>query len=138
VVVMAAPEIFEVRSQTHGRTVLIELFGELDIATVSQVADAFESIALDRDDLQHIVLDLRGLTFMDTTGIHELLRRSNEADQNRHNLTVIRGRASISNLMAITGLDTHLVLVENPEEMIPPLSLALREAASPEVVGATG
>jgi anti-anti-sigma factor len=135
---MAASEIFEVRSQTHGRTVLIELFGELDIATVSLVADAFENVALDRDGLQHIVLDLRGLTFMDATGIHELLHRSNEAHQNRHDLTVIRGRASINNLMVLTGVDTHLVLVESPEELIPPISLALRGSASRKVVGATG
>ena len=127
VVVMAGPEIFEVRLQTHGRTVLIELFGELDIATVSQVTDAFESVALARNDIQHIVLDLRGLTFMDATGINELVRRSNEAHQNRHTLTVIRGRASINNLMATTGIDTHLVLVENPEQLIPPISLARRE-----------
>jgi anti-sigma B factor antagonist len=133
VVVMAGPKIFEVRLQTHGRTVLIELFGELDIATVSQVADAFDGLALDRDGLQHIVLDLRGLTFMDAAGINELVRRSNDAHQNRHNLTVIRGRASINHLMAITGIDTHLILVDNPEDLIPPLSPALRGAALTEV-----
>ncbi len=123
---MAAPEIFEVRLRAHRRTVLIELFGELDIATVSQVADAFDGLAVDPNSPKHIVLDLRGLTFMDATGIHELARRSNEAHQNQHSLTVIRGGASISRLMAIAAVDALLVLVESPEDLSPPIATASR------------
>jgi anti-anti-sigma factor len=113
---------FEVTLRTHRRTAIVELFGELDLVTVAQVADAFDSLALGADGFRHVVLDLRGLTFMDATGVHELFRRSNDADQNSHNLAVVRGRPSISKLMSITALDAHLVMVEAPEDLIPPLS----------------
>jgi hypothetical protein len=42
----APPDMFEVRSRTHRRTALVELFGELDLATVPQVADAFDASLL--------------------------------------------------------------------------------------------
>ncbi len=106
--------------RTHRRTALVELFGELDLVTVAQVGEAIDSLNLD-DGFRHIVLDLRGLTFMDATGVHELVRQSNDANRNRHNLTVVRGPAS-SRLMSITAVDARLVIVEHPEDLIPPRS----------------
>jgi anti-anti-sigma factor len=115
---------FQVRLRTHRRTALVELFGELDIATVAQVGDAFESLNLDDNGFRHVVLDLRGLTFMDTAGIHELERQSDHADENQHNFAVIRGRAlSVSRVMSITAVNARLVLVETPEDLAPPPSM---------------
>jgi anti-anti-sigma factor len=122
----AEPSAFEVRLRTQGRTALLELFGELDLATVGQVADAFDGLALGSNGFSHVVLDLRGLTFMDVAGIHELVRQSDDAHQNRHNLAIVRGHAPINRLMAITAVDTLLVLVESPEDLIPPLTTPIR------------
>jgi anti-sigma B factor antagonist len=121
---VAPADIFEIRSQTQRRTALVELFGELDFATVPQVTDAFNDLPLDADGLRHVVLDLRGLTFMDATGLRELVRQSNDAAQNRHNLAIVRGRASISRLMTLADLDRLLILVESPEDLVPPPSTA--------------
>jgi anti-anti-sigma regulatory factor len=38
---------------------------ELDIASVSGVAEVVDGLAPDADGVRHVVLDLRGLTFMD-------------------------------------------------------------------------
>jgi anti-anti-sigma factor len=118
---------FRVRLRTHRRTALIELFGELDIATVAEVGDAFDSLNLDDNGFRHLVLDLRGLTFMDTAGIHELERQSNHADKNRHNFAVVRGRASsVRRVMSITAVDARLVIVEDSEDLAPPGPTPLR------------
>ena len=114
------PGELRVRVRTRQRTAVVSLFGELDIASVAQVGDAVDSINLDADGFRHVVLDLRGLTFMDATGIHELIRQSNGADANQHDLTVVRGRASVSRLMRITAVDKRLVLVERPQDLAPP------------------
>jgi anti-anti-sigma factor len=116
----AAADILEVRLRTHRRTALVELFGELDLTTVGQVADTFNHLALDPDGFSHVVLDLRGLTFMDAAGMHELVRQGNDAHQNQHNLAIVRGNASISRLMALAAVDAVLVLVESPEDFAPP------------------
>jgi anti-anti-sigma factor len=112
---------FEVTLRTHRRTALLELFGELALGTVQQVADVFDVLALDSDRFCHVVLDLRGLTFMDAAGIHELVRRNDDANRNQHNLAIVRGQTSISRLMAMTAVDKVLVLVDDPNDVVPPL-----------------
>jgi hypothetical protein len=39
--------------------------GELDIASVSEVAEVVDGLAPDADGVQHMVLDLRGMTSID-------------------------------------------------------------------------
>jgi anti-anti-sigma factor len=101
---------------------LVILRGELDLATVSQVADVFDSLAPDTNGVRHIVLDLRGLTFMDVSGVHELTRQNDYATQNRHNLAVVRGRGAIDRLLTLTAVEELLVLVDAPEDLVPPPS----------------
>ncbi len=117
---------FQVRLQTNRRTAVLGVDGELDLATVGQFGDAFESLNLDADGFRHVVLDLRGLTFMDATGIGELLRQNRDAAMNRCNFAVVRGRESISRLLAITNVDAMLVLVDSPEDLAPPIAGAPR------------
>ena len=63
-----ASHILKVEARTHRRTALAELRGELDIASVSEVAEVLDGLAPDADGVRHVVLDLRGLTFMETPG----------------------------------------------------------------------
>jgi anti-sigma B factor antagonist len=101
---------------------LVELRGELDIASVSEVAEAFDDLAPDADGVRHVVLDLRGLTFMDASGVHELIRQNDFAHRNRHNLAVVRGRKAIQRLLELTALEEILVMVDDPEDLAPPPS----------------
>jgi anti-anti-sigma factor len=115
-------DLLEVDARMHRRTALVALRGELDFATVPQVAEVLDGIAPDAEGVRHIVLDLRGLTFMDASGLHELIRRNNHARQNRHNLAVVRGRKAIDRLLALTALEEILVLVDDPADLAPPLA----------------
>jgi anti-anti-sigma factor len=115
-----APRLLEVEARTRRRTALIELRGELDIATAPQVAEVLDGLAPDADGVRHVILDLRGLTFMDARGLHEVIRQNDYARQNRHNLAVVRGREAIQRLLALTAVDEILVLVDDPEDLAPP------------------
>ncbi len=115
-----ARDILEVEARTHRRTALVELRGELDIATVSQVTEVLEGLEPSAGGVRHIVMDLRGLTFMDASGLHELIRQSDYAHQNRHNLAVVRGRKAIERLLTLTAVEDLLVLVDDPEDLAPP------------------
>lgn len=115
-------DTLEVEARTNRRTALVELRGELDLATVGQVADVLEGVAPDASGVRHIVLDLRGLTFMDARGLRELIRQNDYAHQNRHNLAIVRGRKAIQRLLALTTVEELLVLVDDPEDLVPPPS----------------
>jgi anti-anti-sigma factor len=117
-----APDFLEVEARTNRRTALVELRGELDLATAPRVAEVLDGLELDAAGVRHVVLDLRGLTFMDASGLHELLRQNDYAHQNRHNLSVVRGRKAIDRLLALTAIEKLLVLVDDPEDLVPPPS----------------
>ena len=66
------------------------------------------------------MLDLRGLTFMDLTGLHELIRQNEFARSNRHNLAVVRGTPAIQRVLEVSGVEHMLVLVDDPADLVPP------------------
>jgi anti-anti-sigma factor len=113
-------EQLKIEARTNRRTALVALRGELDLVTVSKVAEVLEGLAPDPDGVRHIVLDLRGLTFMDLDGLRELLKQNEHARTNRHNLAVVRGTEPITRLLKLTDVEDLLVLVEDPEDLVPP------------------
>ena len=116
----ASADYLEVEASTHRRTALVALRGELDLVTVSKVAEVIQEIRPEASGVRHIVLDLRGLSFMDVPALRELIRQNEYARSNRHNLAVIRGSAPIDKLLALTGVEEMLVLVDDPEDLAPP------------------
>ena len=110
-----------VEARKHRRTALVALRGELDLVTVSKVAEVMDELAPDPGGVRHVVLDLRGLTFMDVPALRELIRQNEFARSNRHNLAVVRGTAPVQRLLALTGVEGQLVLVDDPDDLAPPL-----------------
>ena len=111
-----------VEARTHRRTALVALRGELDLVTVSKVAEVLDGLEPRADGVRHLVLDLRGVTFMDLPALRELIKQNEYARSNRHNLAVVRGTAPIERLLKLTGVEDMLVLVDDPEDLVPPPS----------------
>jgi anti-sigma B factor antagonist len=113
-------EQLAVEARTHRRTALVALRGELDLVTVSKVAEVLDGLELQADGVRHLVLDLRGLTFMDSSGLRELIKQNEFARSNGHNLAVVRGTHAIERLLELTGVKDQLVLVDDPDDLVPP------------------
>ena len=115
-----AAEQLAVETRRHRRTALVALRGELDLLTVSKVAEVLDGLEPQAGGLRHVVLDLRGLTFMDVIGLKELMRQNEFARGNPHNLAVVRGTAAIQRVLELTGAEERLVLVDDPDDLVPP------------------
>ena len=113
------PDYLDVEAHMHRRTALVALRGELDLVTVSKVAQVLDELEPQAEGVRHVVLDLRGLTFIDVLGLHELLRQNEFARNNRHNLAVVRGTDPIQRVLKLTGVEEMLVLVDDPEDLVP-------------------
>jgi anti-anti-sigma factor len=114
------PAELVVETRTSRRTALVALRGELDLVTVSKVAEVLSDLRPGADGVRHIVLDLRGLTFMDLPGLRELIRQNEFARTNHHNLAVVRGTSAIDRVLRLTDVDQQLVLVDDPDDLVPP------------------
>jgi anti-sigma B factor antagonist len=80
--------------------------GELDLATVPALE---QELARVRDSATRcVVLDLRGLTFMDSTGLSLALRWSLEASRDGFDFSLVRGEGAVRRLFELTGMDGRL------------------------------
>jgi len=117
-----ADEQLKVEACTHRRTALVTLHGELDLLTASKVPEAIDLLEPQPGGVRHIVVDLRDVTFMDLTGLRELYRQNAYARANQHNLAVVRGTGAVDRVLELTGGEDKLVLVDDPEDLVPPLA----------------
>jgi anti-anti-sigma factor len=129
-----AAEQLAVEARTQRRTALVALRGELDLVTVSKVAEVLDGLEPRADGVRHLVFHLRGLTFMDLTGLHELIRQNEFARRNRHNLAVVRGTDAIQRVPKLTGVEEMLVVVDDPDDLGPPAATHC-PAGGPTAIG---
>jgi hypothetical protein len=52
--------------------------------------------------------------------LHELIKQNEYARTNHHNLAVVRGTDAIQRLLKLTGVEDLLVLVDDPDDLVPP------------------
>jgi anti-anti-sigma factor len=102
--------LFSIDVQHNGGTTCVCPLGEVDIATVPQFDEAIRAAAATGDDL---VIDLRGVTFMDSTGLRTLVQAGVAAQTGGFGLSIIRG-AAVARILEISGLGDLLPLVDPP------------------------
>ena len=74
--------------------------GEVDMATVGLVHD--EVAHLRRTGIEHVVVDLARVPFMDGQGLAMLLALRNDARRCGHRLTLLPGPPQVQRLFALT------------------------------------
>lgn len=93
--------------------VRLVLVGELDLSSASQVEEILKDLEAEGPAL--IVLDLRELTFMDSTGLRVMVSADARARDQARRLAIVQGPEPVHRVFRITGLDDHLDIVETPE-----------------------
>ena len=85
-------------------------FGELDLATAATLESMLRA-ARERG-LHRVVVDLRGLEFMDSTGLSLLTRWSLRSRAAGYEFAVIPGRERVQRLFDLTGLSPHFTFID--------------------------
>jgi anti-sigma B factor antagonist len=93
----------------------VALSGELDIATAPKLEE--EVHRLEAEGRRLIVLDLRGLEFMDSSGLRALLAADTRARERGARLVIVRGDDRIQRVLRITRLDERLEIVDDAETL---------------------
>jgi anti-anti-sigma factor len=101
---------FDVTTEDLGDAVHVRLSGELDISTAPKVEDELARVEPNRPDL--IVLDLRNLAFMDSTGLRLLIAADTRARQQGRRLTIVKGPEPVQRVFRITRLEERLEIVD--------------------------
>lgn len=93
--------------------VTLELAGEFDLAA----RDGFRDLMLEIEatEPRAIVINLRGLTFMDSTGILSLVQAHQRA-QGARSFSLLNGSGPAHRALGLAGLDEFLQMID-PDEV---------------------
>src|SRR5256885_348501 len=116
---MISPGPLSIRETRVGGVCRLTPIGELDLATVSLLESAFDAVFRD-DDAEMIVVDLTELSFMDSTGIH-LLMRMRAACEDADRLRVINGSRVVQRVLDASGVRALLPIISSDRDPIAPL-----------------
>jgi anti-anti-sigma factor len=101
-----APIGFSVEINLQRETAEIIPAGELDLATIGQLQSELE--ALIDAGFARIVIDLRRVEFLDSTGLHALVSAHARAKHEDWQLAIIPGRRAVQRVFEITGIVEEL------------------------------
>lgn len=91
----------------------VALAGEIDLATVGAVRSALAA-ALAEADGRTLVVDLRELTFMDSSGLNALCALRDRALRQRVPLVLVRGPRHVQRIFELTATDGLFEFVDEP------------------------
>jgi len=103
----------EVRSQ--GKATIIAVSGELDLASSPALQEELDRAS----DSDMLIIDLRELDFMDSTGLSVLVRAHQRAEEQGRRLAMVKGPQQVQRLLSLTGVADRLTVVDRPEELLP-------------------
>ena len=103
---------FEVDVERQDSTVVVSPAGEIDLATVGLVRQAVEREQHSGDD---VVLDLRGVGFLDTSGLRYVLEVNERAARDGFTLHVVRGPRAVQRVFEVAGVESRLPFVDDHE-----------------------
>ncbi len=94
-------------STPYPRMRLITVAGELDLGSADAVREALTD-AVGSIDVDAVLVDLQGLTFLDSTGIGVLVAAWRSASDSGKRLRVDKAHGMALEVMKITGVWPHL------------------------------
>ena len=102
----ARPLCFRCDAVVEADCVRIVPAGELDLATISELERAVREHFTSEN--RRLVLDLRRLSFIDSTGLRLILRTSEAARRAHRRFTLIPGPPAVQRIFEVTGTSALL------------------------------
>jgi anti-anti-sigma factor len=104
-----------VTTEQHPGQTRVVLIGELDIASTQDLEN--ELSAVEANSPGTVVLDLRRVEFIDSTGLRALVAADERARSAGRRLAVVRGPDAVERLLTVTQLDQRLDIVDDPDSV---------------------
>ncbi|MFH8468374.1 STAS domain-containing protein [Streptomyces sp. NPDC017991] len=96
-----------------GRATVVELHGEIDVFTVDKIS--LDLDAATAQPVPHVIVDLRQVSFIDSSGLHLLDRANGRARARNGGIQLVSDEPRIRQLLRLTALD-HIPLSATLDE----------------------
>ena len=124
---MSSLALLRVTIERRDEACLIRATGELDRSTADRLSSALDAA---RADGVTTLLDLSGVSFIDSAGLRVLLRSAQAVDAHHWAWFIVRASSVVRRLVELSGTTSRLPLVAAPSsERIATLTTAARRFA---------
>ena len=107
---------FSAEQHNQGDAAVVAVSGELDLRTSPELEKrltrAFDAGA------ELVILDLRRIEFMDSTGLRVVLSAHRRAHETGRRFALVRGADQVERVLTLTGVRDLLTVVDAPEELL--------------------
>jgi len=107
---------FTVEERREGDAAILSVSGELDLRTSPELEKRLGT-AFDAGT-ELVILDLRQIEFMDSTGLRVLLGAHQRAHESGKRFALVRGADQVERVLTLTGVRDLLTVVDAPEELL--------------------
>jgi anti-sigma B factor antagonist len=108
------PESFRCESRRDGNAAWVRPIGELDLDT-APLLDR-ELTAVHAAGVGRIVLDMRALTFMDSTGLRLVIHWHNAAGEQGFEFAIVPGPDVVQRVFRLTGMSDVIPAADAPAD----------------------
>ena len=105
----------EFQTTRNGTVAVIVATGELDLSGASLLDAEIERLAAE-PDLGTVVLDMRGLEFMDSSGLRLVVLADMRAREAGRRFVLVRGSETVHRVFEIARMSERLDFVSEPAE----------------------
>ena len=108
---------FRVETCKHDRaTVVLIASGGLDLASSPALDEELRRI--DESDVEFVIVDLRKLEAIDSTGLTVLVKAGQRAEEAGKRFALVKGGQQVERLVNLTGVAGRLAVVDTPVELL--------------------
>jgi anti-anti-sigma factor len=106
------PDHFNAHTEHHGDAAFVRLDGELDMSGAFVLEPALDRLVADPPG--HVTFDLRGLEFVDSTGLATLIGAHERLGAAGVGTRFVRGSDDVQRIFTIAGFDGVLDFTDAP------------------------
>ena len=108
--------LLEYETSATADLTLIRVTGELDLRGSSILDPELERVAAETE-APVVVLDLRGLDFLDSSGLRSVLVADARLRRDGRRIVLIRGSQAVQRVFAVTRMEERLHFVDDEREL---------------------
>jgi anti-anti-sigma factor len=102
----------DIELERNGSTARLALRGELDLAADRRLAETLKELA--GSDISNVVIDLRGVTLLDSTGMRWLIMADALSQEEGFRLWIVRAPGAVQAALDASGMSARLPIVDRP------------------------
>lgn len=108
--------MLEFETTRNGSVAIVSPTGELDLSGAAVLEAELGRLSAD-PELATVVLDMRGLEFMDSSGLRLVVVADMQAREAGRRFALVRGDETVHRVFEITRMSDRLDFVDRPEDV---------------------